>query len=74
MDYIAHQASLSIGFPRQEHWNELPFPSPGNFPNPGIELKAPAVSPVFQAHFTTGPLGKHIIIEYIIINNMYLLI
>ena len=67
MDYIAHQASLSIGFPRQEYWNEFPFPSPGNFPNPGIEPKALPVSPVLQAHFTTGPLGKLIIIEYILL-------
>ena len=29
---------LSIGFPRQESWNELPFPSPGDIPDPGIEL------------------------------------
>ena len=28
---------LSIGFPRQEHWSELPFPPPGDLPNPGIE-------------------------------------
>ena len=35
---VAHQASLSMGFPRQEiHWNELPFPSPGDLPDPGIE-------------------------------------
>ena len=31
------QAPLSIGFPRQEYWSALPFPSPGNLPNPGIE-------------------------------------
>ena len=31
------QASLSMGFPRQEYWNGLPFPSPGDLPNPGIE-------------------------------------
>ena len=32
---IAHQASLSMGFPRQEYWTGLPFPSPGDLPNPG---------------------------------------
>ena len=31
---IAHQAPLSIGFPRQEYWSRLPFPSPGDLPNP----------------------------------------
>ena len=34
---VAHQASLSMGFSRQEYWSELPFPSPGDLPNPGTE-------------------------------------
>ena len=34
---IACQASLSIEFSRQEYWSGLPFPSPGNLPNPGIK-------------------------------------
>ena len=34
---VAHQASLSIGFYRQEYWSGLPFPSPGDLPNPGTE-------------------------------------
>ena len=34
---IAHQAPLSMGFSRQEHWSELPFPSPGDHPSPGTE-------------------------------------
>ena len=34
---VAHQAPLSMGFSRQESWRGLPFPSPGDFPNPGIE-------------------------------------
>ena len=33
----AHQAPLSVGFPRQEYWSGLPFPSPGELPNPGTE-------------------------------------
>ena len=37
----AHQAPLSMGFPRQEYWSELPFPSPGDVPNPGIKLMSP---------------------------------
>ena len=40
---VAHQAPLSMGFPRQEHWSGLPFPSPGDLPNPGIEARSPAV-------------------------------
>ena len=34
---VAHQAPLSLEFSRQEYWSELPFPSPGDLPNPGIE-------------------------------------
>jgi len=34
---VACQASLSIGFSRQEHWSGLSFPSPGDLPNPGIK-------------------------------------
>ena len=34
---IARQAPLSMEFSRQEYWNGLPFPSPGDVPNPGIE-------------------------------------
>ena len=35
-----HQASLSMGFSRQEYWSGLPFPSPGSLPNPGIEPRS----------------------------------
>ena len=35
--------SLSMGFPRQEYWSVLPFPSPGNLPDPGIKLRFPAL-------------------------------
>ena len=35
---VARQVLLSTGFPRQEYWSSLPFPSPGNPPDPGIEL------------------------------------
>ena len=39
---VAHQAPLSMEFSRQEYWSGLPFPSPGDIPNPGIEPKSPA--------------------------------
>ena len=39
----AHQAPLSIGLSRQEYWSGLPFPSPGDLPNPGIESGSPAL-------------------------------
>ena len=40
---VAHQASLSMGFSRQEYWSGLPFPSPGDLPDPGIEPRSPAL-------------------------------
>ena len=43
---VAYQAPLSMEFSRQEYWSRLPFPSPGDFPNPGIEPRSPA----FQAN------------------------
>ena len=52
---VTLQASLSMGFPRQEFWSGLPFPPPGNLPNPGIELASSALAGRF---FTTEPPGK----------------
>ena len=40
---MAYQSSLSMGFSRQEYWSGLPFPSPGNLPDPGIEPGSPAL-------------------------------
>ena len=40
---VACQAPLSVGFPRQEYWSGLPFPSPGDLPDPGIEPASPAL-------------------------------
>ena len=39
---VTCQASLSMGFSREEYWNGLPFPSPKDLPDPGIELGSPA--------------------------------
>ena len=41
---VAYQASPSMGFSRQEYWSSLPFPSPGDLPDPGIEPGSPAES------------------------------
>ena len=40
---VAYQAPLSMGFSRQEYWSGLPFPSPGDLPNPGIEPGSPTL-------------------------------
>ena len=49
---VAYQAPPSMGFSRQEYWSGLPFPSPGDLPNPGIEPWCPA----FQADALTSEL------------------
>ena len=46
---------LLLGFPRQEHWSGLPFSSPGDLPDPGINTASPALAGIF---FTTEPPGK----------------
>ena len=40
---VAYQAPQSMEFSRQEYWGGLPFPSPGDLPNPGIEPRSPAL-------------------------------
>ena len=40
---VAHQAPLSMGFSRQDYWSGLPFPSPGDLPDPGIEPGSPTL-------------------------------
>ena len=50
------QGPLSVGFSRQEYWNGLPFPSPGDLLNPGIEPRSPALRANTLPY---EPLGKH---------------
>ena len=52
---VDHQAPLSMGFRRQEYWRGLPFPSPGDLSDPGIEPVSPTLADGF---FTTEPPGK----------------
>ena len=55
---VACQVPLSTGLPRQEYWNGLPFPPPGNLPNPEIKPASPT-SPVLQVDsLPTDPPGK----------------
>ena len=51
----AHQAPLSMGFSRQEYWSVLPFPSPGDLPDSGIEPTSPAPPALAGRFFTTEP-------------------
>ena len=52
---VAHQATLSMEFPRQEYWSGLPFSPPGDLPDPGIKPMSSALAGEF---FTTEPPGK----------------
>ena len=52
---VAHQAPLSMGFPRQEYWSGLSFPPPGDLPDPGIK---PTFSALAGSVFTTEPPRK----------------
>ena len=77
---VAYQASLSMRFSRQEYWNGLPFPSPGDLPNPEIEPRYPAMQAVlyyklkkcfvifcvclFFIHYLCGKYYKCIIVQY----------
>ena len=52
---VAYQAPLSVGFSRQEYWSGLPFPSPGDLPDPGIEPGFPTLE---ADALTSEPPGK----------------
>ena len=62
----ASQAPQYMGFPKQEYWSGLPFPSPGDLPDPEIEPTPPALAGGF---FTTEPSGKSFN-TYFIVNAM----
>ena len=59
---IAHQAPLSMGFSREECWSELPLPSTGDLPNPGIKVASPKLEGRF---FTTEPPGNTSVVFYL---------
>ena len=62
---VACQAPLSMGFFRQEYWSGLPFPSPGDLPNPGIEPRSPALQ---ADSLPTELWGKSTFLTYLYIN------
>ena len=50
---VAHQVPLSMEFSKQEYWSGLPFPTPGNLPNPGIKPTSPASPALAGVFFST---------------------
>ena len=52
---VLRQTPMAMVFPRQQYWSRLPFPSPGDLPDPGIEPRSPALVGGF---FTTEQPGK----------------
>ena len=48
---------MTMGFPRQEHWSGLPFPSPGDLPDPGINLRLLLHPCIVDRCFTAEPPG-----------------
>ena len=57
---IAHQTALSMGFPRQENWSQLPFLALGDLPDPGTEFSSPALAGRF---FTIELPGKTAVVN-----------
>ena len=55
---VARKAPLSVGFSRQEYWSGLPFPHPGDLPDPGIELTSAYPAYIAGGFFTTEPPEK----------------
>ena len=52
---VVHQAPLSVEFSRQEYWSGLPFPTPRDLPDPGIETVSLAYPTLAGKFFTTAP-------------------
>ena len=56
---IAYKAPLTMGFSRQEYWSGLPFPSPGDLPDPGIEPGSPALQADTLPSEPPSLIGEH---------------
>ena len=59
---VAHQSPLSMGFSRQEYWDGLAFPTPGDLPNPGIEPRPPTLQ---ADSLPPEPQGSPRILEWV---------
>ena len=60
MDCVAHQASLSMGFSRQEYWSGLPFPTSGDRLKPGIKPMSCASPALAGGFFTTSAIWEYL--------------
>ena len=61
---VAHQGSLSMDFSREEYWSGLPFPTPGDLPDPGIQTMTLVSSALAGGFFTAVPPGKLLLKGY----------
>jgi len=55
---VAQQVPLAMGFSRQEYWSGLPFPSPGDLPDPGIEPRSPALQANYRLSYQRIPVDE----------------
>jgi len=69
---VAHQAPLSLEFSRQEYWSGLPFPLPGDLPNPGIELTSLTSSALTGRFFTTEATWEAYSMYLLITNSKFI--
>ena len=67
---VAHQAPPSMGFSRQEYWSGLPFPSPGDLPDPGMEPRSPALQADALTSEPAGKLSMYISKNYSVFKNI----
>ena len=65
---VARQAPLSMEFSRQEYWSGLPFPSPGDLPHPGTELRSPALQADSLPSESPGLLSKSSLTMFKVVN------
>ena len=60
---VAHQDPLSVEFSRKEYWSRLPFPTPGDLSNPGIEPASLAFLILADGFFIIVPCGKPVLVD-----------
>ena len=63
---VAHQAHLFLGFPKQEYWSGLPFPSPEELPYPGIKTASPALAEFFTVESPGKSHEEHITLLFVL--------